>query len=295
MPSTAPIGITPPPRPLPRQMRSGLDAEPLDGQERAGAPAPGLDLVGAQQPVVLPAQRLQRREEGRRRLDDSARPEDRLDDDAGDVGRVDRVEEQVVADVVDGRVTGAARPRLPEGAAVGVGIRHVHEAGHDGPDAATQLGDLGAERDRHRRLPVVAAEEAEDQRPAGGPAHQPDRDLDGLGAVEGDVDAGAARRRDSHEALGQRRDQLGGDGVGVLVAVAGHRGTGRPRGSGGGRRPAAPTRRAGHVEEQVAVEVLDDEAGLAGDDDRRGVVAGPAVEHRRCRARAARLRGPGGR
>ena len=56
-------------------------------------------------------------------------PGDRLDHDAGDLVRVHRVEQQLVADEVDGRVAGAAGARRAERRAVRVRVRRVQEPG----------------------------------------------------------------------------------------------------------------------------------------------------------------------
>ena len=69
-------------RPAPCPGRSGRARTPSRSTARnvrTGPPEAGLDLVGAQQPAVLVAQRGQRREERRRRSTTTARAEHRLD------------------------------------------------------------------------------------------------------------------------------------------------------------------------------------------------------------------------
>ena len=56
------------------------------------------------------------------------------------------------------------------------------EPGSDLPDAPADAGELGTQGGDAGGFPVVLAEEAEDQRPAGGPPHQFHGDLDRLGA-----------------------------------------------------------------------------------------------------------------
>ena len=84
--------------------------------------------------------RLSAGKERRRRHDDAAGAEDRLDDDARHIGRVDRVEEQVVAQVVDGRVAGAAGRGAPNGLRYGFGYGTWTKPGDDRPNAAAELG-----------------------------------------------------------------------------------------------------------------------------------------------------------
>jgi len=107
-PSTAPIGATPPLKALAQADEVGLDADPFHGEKRAAPAAACLHLVGAQQPVVLGAQLGQGGEERGRRHHHAAGAEHRLDDDARDIRRVDRMEQDVVAQVVDGGIAGAA-------------------------------------------------------------------------------------------------------------------------------------------------------------------------------------------
>ena len=114
----------------------GLDAPALHGEHVAGATEPGLHLVDRQQEVELAAELEQRRPERVGRRDAAPRAHDRLDHEPGDLARVDRVEEQVVADVVDGAVAGAAGAG-DERRPVRVRVRHVHEARASARDSRT--------------------------------------------------------------------------------------------------------------------------------------------------------------
>ena len=183
----------------------GLDPPAVDREQLPGAADAALDLVGAQQPPVLAAELDQRRPEAVRGRDAAARAQHRLDHDTGDLGRVEGVEEQVVADVVDGRVAAAAGARIAQRGPVGVRVRHVDEPRHQPAQPAADLRRLGAERRGQRRLAVVGAVEAEDHRPPGRAAHDLDRDLDRLGPVERDVVAGRARRGDLRAAARRAR------------------------------------------------------------------------------------------
>ena len=137
--------------------------------------------------------------------------------------------------------------------------------------------------------------EADDHRPPGRAAHHLDRDLDRLGAVEGDVEAADARRRDRQQPLAELGGELGGERVAVLVAEPPQRldrrleqlrAPGAERHRGGGR---------GAVEVDVAVGVGDRPAALRGERERRQPV-GEARDRRwrPIRSRISRLRGPGG-
>ena len=91
-------------------------------------------------------------------------------------------------------------PRILEGRAVRVGVGDVREARDQPAQPAGDLGRLRAERRGRGRFAVVGAVEADDHGPPGRAAHHLDGDLDRLGAVEGDVVAGEALRRDRRAA-----------------------------------------------------------------------------------------------
>ena len=64
-----------------------LDVPVADGEQLAGPPEAGLDLVGDEQDPVLAGDLAEARQEGRRRDDVAALAEDRLDDDRGHPAR----------------------------------------------------------------------------------------------------------------------------------------------------------------------------------------------------------------
>ncbi len=100
--------------------------------------------------------------------------------------------------------------------------------------SAPRLGRRGG-------LAVVAAVEAEDQRAAGGAAHEPDRRLDGLGAVEGQVDPGQAGRRHVDQPPGEPRHQRVRDARGCPRCRTRAAARRPPRRGPRGRRRTAPT------------------------------------------------------
>ncbi len=108
VPSTAPIGITPPPIALPSAIRSGSHAPPFDGEQVSRPSEPRLHLVGAEQEVELAAEIDERGPERVGRGDAPAAAEHRLDHEPRHLARIDRVVQEVVADVVDGPVARAA-------------------------------------------------------------------------------------------------------------------------------------------------------------------------------------------
>ena len=99
---------------------------------RAGGPSGPCPVFTSSAQSSQPCSRQsvgERRPEAVRRRHAAARAEDRLDHDAGDVGRVEGVEEDVVADVVDGRVAAAAGSRIAKRGPVRVRVGDVDEPG----------------------------------------------------------------------------------------------------------------------------------------------------------------------
>ena len=278
VPSTAPIGITPPPIALPRHIRSGWRSQSSAANSRPVRPKPVLTSSRqSSQPCSSQSSR-QCGPEACRRDDDPAGAEHRLDHHACHLGRVDGVEEQLVPDEVDGAVARTSRTRLGERTPVRAWVRRVHEPTAEAPDALADLVVLGAQAGRGRGLPVVAAVEAEDQRASRRPAHEPHGGLDGLGAVQRQVNPRQAGRSDVDQPAGELRHQRVGDGVAVLVAE-------RQQLLGGGLDEVGTTgterhggRGADEVDEDVAVEVLHEPAVLAGGHERVGAVGLAGVE-----------------
>ena len=94
----------------------GLDVPVPDREHLAGPPEPGLDLVGDEQDAVLAGDLAEPWQEPRRRHDVAALAEDRLEDDRGDVLRVDELVERQVElglPVARARVRGVRRHRAP--------------------------------------------------------------------------------------------------------------------------------------------------------------------------------------
>ena len=164
--------------------------------------------------------------------------------------------------------------------AVRVRVGHVHEPGHQRAIPERQVARLRTDRAGGPRLAVVAAHEPDHDRAAGRATHEPHRGLDGLRAVQGDVDTAERPGRDGHETLSQGQHVLVRVVVRVLVAVATQRvdrcvrdvSASGPRGHRG--------HRADEVEVDVAVDVLDLMTRLAADDERSHLVGQPAVQDR---------------
>ena len=263
---------------LPEADEIGPHVPVLDGEHPTGPSEPRLHLVGAQEPAVLVAEVRERGPERVGRHQHAARADDRLDDDAGHLGGVHRVKQQVVADVVDRGVAAAARPWRPERGSVGVRVGGVGEAGSERPQSAADVALLRPERRRRRGLAVVLREEADDHRAARRAAHHLDRGLDGLRAVQRQIDPRQPVRRDGEQLLGELDHRFAGERVAVLVAVPAERFDGRlddvlTTGAERDRR-----RRRDEVEVDVAVDVLDRVAVLACDDEGREAVPGPWIE-----------------
>jgi hypothetical protein len=180
-----------------------IHAPPVDREHRPGPSESRLDLVDAEQPLVLAAEVDERRPERIGRCHASTRAHHGFDEHAGDLARVDGVEDQVIPNVVDGPVTGPAGPS-GERRSVRVGIRDVDESRHQRAVAERQVRRLRADGAGRPRLAVVPAHEPDHDRPAGGAPHEPDRRLDGLRPVQGDVNARKPVRRDPEQRLRER-------------------------------------------------------------------------------------------
>ena len=242
--------------PLGRQQDVRLDAPVLDRPHLAGPPGARLDLVGDQQDAVLVTDVAEALEEPVLGDDVAALALDRLDDDRRDlVGRRELVEQDVVEplEVLDPAVRGVEDPRQQR------------------PEAGVVLGLRGRQRDRAVGPTVERAEERDDVRPLGREPRELDRRLDDLGPGVAEIGAHAARdRRDPRQLAADlgvdrqvevRRREM--DQLGRLLLDRGHdlrmRVTGRVDRDAGGE-----------IEEEVAVDVLDDEAVAADRDDRVG-------------------------
>ena len=169
MPSTAPIGITPPPIALPRHIRSGWRSQSSAANIRPVRPNPVFTSSRqSSQPYSSQSSRnaVQKPAGG---TTHTAGAEHRLDHHTGHLRRVDRMEEHLVPDEVDGAVARSSWARRGERAPVRVGVRRVHEPTAEASYALADLVVLGAQAGRRRGLPVVAAVEPQDERSARSP------------------------------------------------------------------------------------------------------------------------------
>ena len=216
------------------------------------------------------AEVAQRGEPAVRRHDVATLPEDRLDDDRGHLlGRDDPLHQEAL-DVVDRREALLVAPRrhLHVAAVAVVGVQHAGQERTE-PGAVLRL------RRRERHAAVGAAVERAVERDhvlaAGGPPRQLDPRLHRLGARVGEEGPDAAgHRRDLREPLRDlgvdRQVEVGGGVVDQLRRLPldrlHHRGVAVPR-----RRDRDPRV---HVEEDVAVHVLDHRSGPTRRDERIG-------------------------
>ncbi len=254
----------------------GLDAGVFDGPPLPCSTGAGLDLVGDEEDAVAIADAANLLEEVVGRDDVAAFALDGLEDDGGDLfGREDGFEETVfdVAGAVEGE--GLLLGGAAGGAAVGVGVADVGDAGDEGREAALLLRLGAGERECAHGAAMEAAKEADDVLAAGLVAGEFHGALDSLGAGVAEVEAvRAGHRRHGGETLGDARhvvveeigagdvDEFGGlvlnclHYFGMTVACRVDRNAG------------------GEVEELVAVDVGDAEA--AAGFGHHGIAAGIA-------------------
>ena len=258
----------------------GLQVPELGGEHRSAAPEAGLHLVEHEHPSEPAAEAGQPLPERRRRREDAAFADDRLDEHAGDLLRVDLMDEKVLFDEigVDRVVVGAGT--LVEGCAEAVWEGCEHHARDVLRGVARHFGEIGAGCGRQvGGFSVVLAVEAEDH---GSPGRFPGKlhaCFDRLCPADAGAGAVDACGSDLHQTSSERQRRLVRDVVGDLHAVAV---LGLTR-SLARRRPCAERRGppGRHmVHEGVAVDVLDQPVALARlDEGNVDVVAQGSAKH----------------
>ena len=247
--------------PLGRDQHVRLDPGVLDRPHPPGPAHARLDLVGHEQDAVALADGLELLEPARGRGDVAALALDRLDEHGRDLARVDLVAEQGVGEPVDGGVAALGEGQV-ERAAVAVAVGGVQHPGQQRPEPGVVLGLGGGQADRAVAAAVEGAVEADHVLAAGGRPGQLQRPLDGLGpgvGEEGPDRAGHGGGR------GQGLGVLGVDGqvevAGRVVEQVGGLAADRLDHPGVGVAGRADGDAGVEVEEQVAVDVLDQRAG----------------------------------
>jgi hypothetical protein len=170
--------------------------EVLGGPHLAGAAHAGLHLVADQQDAVLFRDAHQFIEELLRRDDIAAFALHRFDDDGGHfIGGRDGLQQRVFDKLR--ALHRAVGGRLAERAAIAVGIRRVHHAGHQRSEAAALHGLARGERQRAHGAAVEGAQEGDEPVAAGGIARQLHGAFDGFRAriAERNAPLHAARRQ----------------------------------------------------------------------------------------------------
>ena len=196
----------------------GHDALVVDGEPRAGAAEPGLDLVGDEHDAVVRRPGGEGRQEAGRRLDEAALAEDRLDHDARQVGHAD-----LLVEVVD-RAGGGLLAGEP--VAERVGHRGAVDLGGERAEAVLVRHVLRRHRHREVRAAVVRVVEHAHGVAAGRDAGDLHGVLDGLGAGVEErallrvVAGGQLGQRLAHlDVAGVRRDHEAGVGEGRDLVV----------------------------------------------------------------------------
>ena len=283
---------------LAHQQDVRLKVPELGREHGAAAAEAGLHLVEDEHPAEASAEAGEPPPERRRRRQDAALADDGLDEHAGDLFRVDLVDEQVLLDEVGVERVVVGAGTLVEGSPEAVRIGREHHPRDVLGGVARHLGEVGAGGGREvGRLAVVLAVEAEDHRPPRRLAGELHARLDGLGAADARTDAGDARRRDLDQTPRQRQRRFVHHVVGDLHAVA-VLGLGRGAACRRVRTERGRPPRRDVVDEGVAVDVLDQPVALARLDERHvDVLPHGAAEHgvrRREEACGSRARQRGG-